>query len=224
MLNRVYLSKFDFAISAPEMRRMARIKGKQKSSQRANDNEVLVAVMNGATDFEQVARITNQTEEQITAAIHRINLESMQRNGELMINIGDPDYPELPPYKLTDADKPFVSEMVELFSEYMKAATKADGNKAVCQSFELNRIDDMFCGGDSEKFPQANEAIKRMDEYHVALAQKLGEDYQDEHASCDHLGCGTPDCAARAIYEVIYRRLLRKFQIATFTVVCPNID
>src|SRR6266566_864061 len=105
-------TSLDCATSAQEMSVMTRAKGKKMSSQRGNDNEVLLAVMNGATDLEQVARITNQTEEQITAAVHRINLESMQRSGELMIRLGDPTHPELPPYKLTAADKRFVNEMV----------------------------------------------------------------------------------------------------------------
>ena len=119
---------------------------------------------------------------------------------------------------LTAADKKFVTEMVELFSEYMKAVTKADGNKSIYQSFELDRMDDMFCGGDYEKFPQANEAIKKMDEYHIALAEKLGEEYADEHGMCDHIGCYTKDCAARAIHDAIYSRLMTKFQIPAFVV------
>ncbi|MGA2646982.1 MAG: hypothetical protein ABSF15_19900 [Candidatus Sulfotelmatobacter sp.] len=136
----------------------------------------------------------------------------------LAINIGNPDNPELPPYKLTSADKRFVIEMIELFSQYMKAATKADGSKSVNQSFDLDRMDDMFCGGEYEKFPQANEAIKKMDEYHTALAQKLGEAYADEHGDCDHEGCDRKDCAARAIHDAIYSRLMTKFQIPAFVV------
>lgn len=193
------------------------------SEQQGNDNEVLLAIHNGATSFEMVSHITSQTEDQITAAIHRINLESMRQHGELMLNIGNPNDPDLPTYKLDAADKKFVNEMVELFSEYMKAATKADGNRAVYQSFELSRMDDMFCGGEFKKFPQANEAINKMWDYHIALAKKLGEVYEETHGMCDHIGCGTEDCAASAVHDEIYRRLLAKFQIATFACVYPNL-
>jgi hypothetical protein len=64
---------------------MTRAKSKM-SEERGNDNEVLLRVTKGATDLEQLARITGQTEDDLAAAIHRINAESMQHNGVLQPN------------------------------------------------------------------------------------------------------------------------------------------
>ena len=120
--------------------------------------------------------------------------------------------------KLTKSEQVLVNKAAALFSDYMKDMTARAGKKRVYELFELDAIENMFCGGDYETNIKANEALKMLDDaWHEvcthadARYRELVDEEREEaedgqyfikdglfyiigegfaHEDCDQFGCG----------------------------------